>query len=410
VPSASRLPGALRHRNFQLFISGQFISLSGTWMQTLALGWLVLQLTNSAFKVGLVAALGSLPILFFTLYGGVVADRVNKRPALVLLQSLMLLEALTIATLTHWGWVTVSWVMALAALLGTLSAFEVPIRQAFIVDMVGTDDLMNAIALNASVFNLTRILGPALAGVMIAAVGLAACFYFNAASYLAVIVGLLLMRFPGQAPRPAGHASTVGFGAGLQYAKGDAGARRLLLQTALFSVFGFSFIPMLPVLARDVLNSNAAGYGGLMSSVGLGATVGGLAMAAAGHRFRRTLLLRSSGVLFGFAVIGVGLVPRYWAAALLLAIAGCTMVLNNVVTNTFLQTTTPDSLRGRIMGYYSLMVLGMAPLGAFQAGFVSEHWGVRTALMVGGAFCLLGTLRLGWRVGEEEMSRVRVTA
>jgi len=174
VPSASRLPGALRHRNFRLFISGQLISLSGTWMQTVALGWLVLQLTNSAFKVGLVASLGSLPILLFTLYGGVIADRVNKRPALVLLQSLMLLEALTIATLTQWGWVTVSWVMALAVLLGTLSAFEVPIRQAFIVDMVGTDDLMNAIALNASAFNLTRILGPALAGVIIAAVGLAA--------------------------------------------------------------------------------------------------------------------------------------------------------------------------------------------------------------------------------------------
>jgi MFS family permease len=287
-------------------------------------------------------------------------------------------------------------------MLGTLSAFEVPIRQAFVIEMVGPADLMNAIALNASVFNSTRIVGPALAGVLIAGLGLAACFFVNAGSYLAVIIGLLLMRFPAEGVRPAPERERGDFREGLRYAWGEPNARRLLLQTAAFSIFGFSFLVMLPVFARQDLHTNAAGYGGLMSAVGLGASVGALAMAVSGHRVRRTVILRIGGVVFGLSLGAVGLVPRYWPAATLLAVAGCSMILSNVVTNTFLQTATPDPLRGRIMGFYSFMVLGLAPLGAFQAGWVSEHLGVRTSLILGGAMCLVGTLRLGWRVRGEE--------
>ena len=190
---------ALKHRNFRLFLTGQFISLCGTWMQTIAQGWLVLHLTNSAFAVGLVTALGSLPILLFTLYGGVIADRVNKRRFIMVLQSLMLLEALTLGVLTALDLITVEWVMGLAVFFGFLTAFEVPARQAFVAEIVDRDDLMNAIALGSSAFNLARVIGPALAGVLIATLGLPACFFANAVSYLAVIVSLTRMQVPDTA-------------------------------------------------------------------------------------------------------------------------------------------------------------------------------------------------------------------
>ncbi len=204
---ASSVFSALRHRDFRLFLGGQLVSQCGTWVQTVARGWLVLQLTDSAFAVGLVTALGSLPILLFTLYGGVVADRVDKRRFVIVLQSLMLLEALALAVLTHQGWITVHLVMALAAFYGLLSAFEVPARQALVSEIVGRDDLMNAIALNSSAFNVARVIGPSIAGGLIATVGLAACFYLNAASYLAVVAGLVLMRV--ERPAAAGEGARV---------------------------------------------------------------------------------------------------------------------------------------------------------------------------------------------------------
>lgn len=385
---------ALRHRNFRLFFIGQFVSLAGTWMQVVAVGWLVLDLTGSAFAVGLTSALGSLPILLFTLWGGVLADRVRRRRALVLLQSLMLLDALALGILTVTGQVTVHWVMALAAIHGTSSAFEVPIRQTFIVDMVGRDALMNAIALNSSNFNLTRIVGPAVAGAVIATLGVAPCFFLNAASFLAVLSSLAFMR-GGDAPRtPSGEAAAT-FREGARYALGEPGPRALLALTAVYSVFGASFITMLPVYARDVLAMGATGYGGLMTAVGVGASTGALAMAAIGHRFPRSTVIRGAGLLFGVAIAVAGLIRAWWLSAALFAIAGCAMVLINVSANTELQTRAPDSLRGRVMGFYSLMVLGMAPFGSLQAGWVAEHYGVPAALVVGAVICVLAVLRLG---------------
>jgi MFS family permease len=396
VPT-SNLFTALRHRNFRLFFAGQFISLCGTWMQTVAQGWLVLQLTNSAFKVGLVSTLGSLPILAFTLYGGVLADRVNKHRGIILFQSLMMCEALTLGVLTATGRVTVAWVMALAVFLGTLSAFEVPFRQSFVIEMVGREDLLNAIALNSSVFNLSRIIGPVIAATLIAAVGLAACFFANAASFLAVIIAFLSMRgvISGGSQRQIDDQGS--FREGVRYAMGEPVPRALLLLTATFSVFGFSFLAMLPVYARNVLGVGATGYGGLMSAVGIGASVGALAMAALGHRARGSSLIRVGGLLFSTALALVALVSQYWIAALLLGLAGCSMILNNVMTNSLLQTRAPDALRGRVMGFYSLMVLGMAPFGSLQAGWISEHLGVRTSLALGGAVCATATLFLGLR-------------
>ena len=243
---------ALRHRNYRLFLFGQFVSLCGTLMQQVALGWLVLELTNSPFAVGLVTALGSLPILLLTLYGGVVADRVDKRRFVVLLQSLMLLEALILAILTAFHWVTVHWIMGLAAFAGLVSAFEVPTRQAMVIDLVEREDLMNAIALNSSAFNVARVIGPALAGALIAAAGLAACFFANAISYVAVLIALLAMKTEA----PEGGARTNAIAAmkeGFRYVLDNRWPRALVVLIAGFAVFGFPFMIMAPVFARDVL-------------------------------------------------------------------------------------------------------------------------------------------------------------
>ncbi len=389
---------ALRHRDYRLFIFGQFVSLCGTWIQTVAQGWLVLQLTDSAFKVGLVTTLGTLPILLFTLYGGVVADRVDKRRRVLLLQCGMLLEALTLGILTYLGHITVEWVMGLAVFFGLLSAFEVPTRQSLIAEIVDREDLMNAIALNSSAFNLARVVGPAIAGLLISTVGLSACFFANAASYLAVIIGLVSMRVRRDALPPAVPALSA-LMEGVRYVFGNPWPRALIGIIATFSVFGFSFMTMMPVFARDALGLDAAGYGALVSTVGIGAATGAIGMAGLGGQARRARLVMGSSVLFGVLLASAALAPNFPLALLLFTLTGCTMALNGILANTMLQLQAPDHLRGRVMGFYSFTVLGMGPLGALQAGWVSEHFGVRTSLALGGAVCLVVALSVGWAMG-----------
>jgi MFS family permease len=401
VPLPRETFGALRHRNFRLFLAGQFVSLTGTWMQTVAQGWLVLKLTNSAFQVGLVTTLGTLPVLLFTLYGGVVADRVNKRRFVLALQGCMLLQALALALLTQSGQVTVVWVMVLASLFGTLGAFEIPARQAFLAEMVGRDDLMNAIALNSSVFNVTRVIGPAIAGILIATVGIAACFFLNAVSYVAVLVMLGSMRPPYAGARTTTEG-TAGFGEGLRYILGRVQPRALAIQTTVFSIFGFSFATMLPVYADRVLHTGASGYGALMSGVGIGAAGSALFLAGFGHRLDRDRAVYATGALFGLTLIAAGLAGQFAVAFVLLTLAGCTWAMNAILTNTLLQTTSPDFLRGRVMGFYSFMVVGMAPFGSLQAGWVSEHWGVGFAIAMGGLVCLLTALAVGRLAGGSQ--------
>lgn len=388
---------ALKHRNFRLFITGQFISLCGTWMQVIARGWLVLQLTNSAFAVGLVTALGSLPILLFTLYGGVIADRVNKRRFILLLQSLMLVEALTLAILTVTDLITVHWVMGLAVFYGLLSAFEVPTRQSFLAEIVEREDLMNAIALNSSAFNLARVAGPAIAAGLIATVGLAACFFANAASYLAVLAGLVLME-PGRAPAPEGESALAALRQGFGFVFGNPWARALIVLIATFSVFGFSFLPLMPVFARDVLKVSASGYGALVAAVGVGAAAAAFFLAGFGHRVRRSRLVLGSSLLFGILLLAASLAPEFWSALFLFTLTGCVMALNGISANTMLQSEAPDALRGRVMGFYSFVVLGLAPFGSFQAGWIAEHLGVRVAFAVGALICLTAAAAVAWRM------------
>jgi MFS family permease len=394
-PSRPPAPfSSLKQRNFRLFITGQFISLCGTWIQGVAQGWLVYQLSDSAFQVGLVSTLGSLPILLFTLYGGVVADRVRKHRFILMLNWLMLVPVLAAGLLVHLGLISVPILMGLAVIVGTVSAFEVPVRQAFVVEIAGKDNLMNAIALNSSIFNLSRIIGPAIAAVLITAFGVAACFYVNAASYLAVIIGLRMMRVT---TTDAGLRGGLGsFAEGMQFVLGQPWPRALVILTGTLSIFGFAFIPLLPVFAHDALGVEAAGYGGLLSAIGVGALGAALFVAGFGHRLKRQQTILVAGVLFGVTLTIGAFVGSYWIAVALLLVAGTSMVLNNVLTNTLLQTSAPDHLRGRVMGVYSFLILGLSPFGSLQAGYVAEHLGVRTAYATGGIVCAVVALGLAW--------------
>jgi MFS family permease len=367
-------------------------------MQVVAQGWLVVQLSPRPLLVGVVAMLESLPILHFTLYGGVLADRVPRRKALLLLQSLMLIESLILAILTAFDLITLPLLMVLAFSLGTFAAFEVPIRQAFLMEMVERPDVMNAIAINSLVFNSSRIVGPLIAAALIAAIGLKACFFANSLSYLAVLVALFKMRPSAAGAGPREPRRDRDLAGGLAYLRGAELPRTLLILTGAFSVFGFSFVTMLPVYARDVLHASATGYSALMSALGVGAASGALSMAAISGERKSAGLIRWAGLVFGGSLACLALVAHFPTALLLLAIAGAGMILNNVMTNTLLQTRTPDYLRGRVMGFYSLVVLGFAPVGNLLVGWVAEISGVAVAVGLGGVVCmavtLLGTGRL----------------
>jgi len=403
APAPAPLPrfGALSHRNFRLFFFGQGISLVGTWMQNIAEGWLVLTLTNSPFYVGLVSALSSLGVLLFTLYAGILADRTDKRRTILICQLLFMTEAFIIAVLVWTHVITVWQVMVFATVLGIASAFDIPTRQSFLVELVGKDDLMNGIALNSSAFNAARVVGPAVAGALIGLVGIAWCYFLNGLSYIAVIVGLLMIKLPRFEPRPSPGSAWSGFREVLQFLGADRRLRTLVLLTATLSIFGFPYITMMPVFARNVLHRGAGGYGILTSSVGIGAMLGALGVAMLGRSIvhkGRTMLL--GGISFGVLLVLFSASRSLGLSMALLALAGCAMIVNNSLTNTLLQTAVPDHLRGRVMGFYSFVFVGLAPFGAFLVGLVAEHYGAPVAVGAGGVLVTLGVVGAAWRVPE----------
>lgn len=373
---------ALRHRNFRLYWFGQAFSLTGTWMQTVAQGWLVYSLTNSPFALGLVGFAASLPILLFSLFGGVVADRFPKRDLLLMTQMAAMLQALILATLTVTGLIQVWQIVVLALLLGTVHAFDTPARQAFVIELVGKEDLMNAIALNSSVFNATRIIGPAMAGVLIAVIGEAGAFYINAASFLATIAGLLLMRL-----KPVNHSNSEtvwkNLVEGLRYIKQTPMVRTLLSVIGVSSLFGMSSIALLPVFARDILQVGPTGLGFLTAAIGAGALTGALSLASLGTFPRKGLLLSIGNLLFPAMLIGLALSRSFGLSLLFLMGGGWGLITQNALTNTLLQTSVPDHLRGRVMSVYALMFLGLMPIGNLQAGVLAEQLGAPFAVMLG---------------------------
>ena len=291
-------------------------------------------------------ALRSAGVLVFTLYAGVVVDRVDKRRLIVWTQVLQMIEALALALLV-WTKSTTTWqVMVLAALFGIVSAFDIPARQAFLVELVGRDNLMNAIALNSSMFNAARIVGPAVAGVLIGATGVGMCFFLNGVSYIAVLAGLFAIRLPAFVPRAVQSSAWVGIREGVAFIRSDVRVFTIVILVAVFSVFGFPFLVLMPVVARDVVHTDARGYGLLMAAVGVGAMLGALALALAGRRVKQGRALLQSGAAFSVLLVGFAVARSFGVALALLALAGCAMIITTALANTMLQTLVPDALRG----------------------------------------------------------------
>ena len=380
---------ALRHADFRRFLTGQGISLVGTWMQSIAQGWLVLELTGSAFAVGITATLATLPVLFFTLYGGVVADRVDRRRFIMFLQAVMLVEAAVMAGLTLTHYITVEWIWGLAVLFGIATAFEVPTRQAFLVELVPPEDLISAAAINSTTYNLARVIGPAIAGVVVAAAGSGAAFAVNAASYAAVLIGLSRIQ-KVHVPRPPVEGPSIF--TGIHFIDARPTLRSMTILMMLLTVFAGSFVPMLPVYAKEVLLTGASGYGALTSAVGVGAVFGAIMIGATGHRYARGRVTVVAASILATLVIGLALVHSFPVALVLLAGAGAAMACQGIATATGLQLAATSDLRGRVMAVYSFVVLGLAPIGAFEAGWIAEHFGVAWSIGINGAVCLLGTL------------------
>ncbi len=403
--SAGALPpggafAALRHRDFRIFYWGQIISLTGTWMQSTAQGWLVLELTDSELMLGIVTATASLPVLLFTLYAGVLADRADKRTIILVAQCASLVLALILAILTDTRAITIGWILLLVFLLGTANAFEIPTRQSFFVDLVGKTDLTNAIALNSSAFNLTRIIGPAIAGILIGAVGIAASFYLNALSYVAVIIGLLMIKRPKAPPAPRDASTLEKLREGLAFISDDRLARTLVLMVAATSIFALPYAMLLPVFARDVLGVGATGLGLMLSASGAGALAGGIALAATARAARRGPVLLASAAIFCLMVGGFTFSRSFPLSLVLLAGAGFSLIPFTASVNALLQSIVPDGLRGRVMSVYVFMFLGMTPIGSLQAGFLARWIGAPHAVALSVSLLLIVVGVVALRVPE----------
>jgi len=383
---------ALRHRNFRLFLGGQVISLAGTWMQQVALSWLVYRLTRSPFLLGLVGFAGQLPSLLLAPLAGVWADRADRRRIVIGTQVLAMVQALVLSALVLTGRVTVAHILVLSVFLGLVNGVDVPTRQAFLVEMVrGRDDLANAIALNSSVFNAARLVGPAVAGFMIGLVGEGVVFLLNGLSYIAVIAALVAMRIdprpPGSQPRQPVLRELK---EGVRYAFGFAPIRSLLLLIGLVSLMGVPFTVLMPVFATDVLHGGAHTLGLLMSSLGLGALGGALLLAA--RRSVRGLgrVILAAVILFGLSLVGFGLSRNEWLSMALLVVAGLGMMVHMASSNTILQTIVDEDKRGRVMSFYAMAFMGSVPLGSLLSGALAARIGAPATVILGGIACLLG--------------------
>jgi len=390
---------ALRHRNYRLFYSGQTISLTGSWMQSLAFSWLVLVLTNSAFYLGLVGALQTLPVLLFSLLGGVVADHTSKLRLLFITQTALMLLALVLGVLVEVKVIQVWMLCVLVFLSGTAMAFDIPVRQSFIVDLVGKRDLPNAIALNSTLFNATRFLGPALGGVVIAWVGMANCFFLNAASFLAVLLALILIKLPRAETAPWKPVLRA-WRELLDHLLERRELKLVLILMAAVSVFAMPYFVLLPLLARDTLGVGPGGFGLLMAMSGLGAFVGGLTLARRLQRRPPMPSFLAGQGLFLLGLMGLGLCRNYYAALGFIALSGFGMVTQLSTGNSLMQLNVPDALRGRIMSLFGLIVMGFAPVGSLVYGGVAHFIGAGPTIAGGALIAALVAGCVFWRNRE----------
>jgi len=388
------------HRNFRLFWTGQTVSLIGTWMQQVGVGWLALDITNSAFMVGLVSAAGSFPVLLLSLYGGVLADRRSKLRIVIICQALLLVEAAALWWFTWAGRIDIGWLLALTTVGGVISAFEIPARQAMIVELVSREDLVDAIALNSGGFNLARIVGPSIAAIVLGKFGVAWCFAINALSYFAVLASLGRIRLPRWTPVQHLVSPAEQLKQGLNYIRSSRSVSGLMGVIAVYSIFGFQYLTMMPVVARDVLRTGAGGYGLLLTFVGIGALTGALSLAGLGARIRRGRLFNATAYAFAGLTMLFSLMRSVHLAAFVLLFLGLTMLINGALANGILQSVVPDELRGRVMATYVFVYVGFTPIGSFIAGAMSRFIGVQWAIFSGGVIMLAYSLWAFWKFPE----------
>lgn len=386
---------ALRHRNFQLFFSGQMISLTGTWMQSVAQAWLVYNMTKSPLLLGTVGFASQIPVFLLSPFGGITADRVNRHRLLIGTQTCSMVLAGVLAWLTLSGHILVWQIFLLAGLLGVVNAFDIPVRQSFLVDMVGKEDLMNAIALNSSMFNGARVIGPAVAGILVAKIGEGWCFAANSVSYIAVIVGLLLMKVQSR-QRSIKSSPVEDIVEGFRWVSKTKIIRALLLLIGLASLVGTPYTVLMPVFADKILHGGARGLGILMGATGVGALFGALTLAAKNgiKGLGRWVAITCAGL--GVSLFCFSFSTSFWLSAFLLMPVGYSMMLQMGCCNTLIQTMVPDHLRGRVMSVYSMMYMGMAPFGAFFGGAMAHRFGAPITVAIGGIACVTGSF-LFWR-------------
>jgi MFS family permease len=385
---------ALRHRNFQLFFGGQIISLTGTWMQSVAQAWLVYSITKSSFLLGAVGFASQIPVFLLAPLGGAAADRVNRHRLIIATQTASMVLAGILAWLTLSHRVQVPHIFVLAALLGVVNAFDIPGRQSFLIDMVGKEDLMNAIALNSSIFNGARVVGPAMAGILVARIGEGWCFALNAVSYVAVIVGLILMTV--HCERRVSKNSPLGdIVEGFRWVNHVKVIRALLLLIGLVSLVGMPYTVLMPVFADQILHGGARGLGILMGATGVGALLGALTLASKTGVSGLGRWVAIACGSFGVSVILFSFSRYFWLSVLLLLPAGFSMMLQMACSNTLIQTMVPDQLRGRVMALYSMMFMGMAPFGALFGGALAHRVGAPLTIAIGGVACISGAIWFG---------------
>ncbi len=381
---------ALRHADFRLFWTGNFVSNIGSWMQNVAQGWLVLQLTNSPFWLGLVGFAQQVPALIFSLLGGVIADRASRRKLLLATQTTMMLLALALGVLLSLHWITVRQIVVIAVVAGTTMALNAPTYQAALRDLVPEEDTLNSIALNSIQFNMSRVVGPSLAGFAIAGLSLAACFYLNALSYVPLLFVIWRVRFPARQSRER-NSLREELAEGFRYVWTHRPILVLVLLVAMVSMFGLPYLVMMPAFARDVLKVGAKGLGYLVAAAGAGALLGGIRLATMKPQRRRGPVVLGAALVFHASIFLFCFSRLPALSALLLAFVGGAMVSSVTTVNSLIQTLVPDAIRGRVLSMHTMAFLGFTPLGSLLVGALAEHWGAPNALALSSGFALLLT-------------------
>jgi MFS family permease len=379
---------ALQYRNFQLFFAGQLISLCGTWMQNLAQGWLVYRITGSLVLLGGIGFSGQIPLFLLSPIAGIVADRYSRRRVVIATQTASMLLAFALAALTLSNTVKVWHIFLLSAALGVVNAFDIPARQSFIVEMVGRADLMNAIALNSSMFNASRIVGPAIAGLLIAVIGEGWCFFANGASYIAVIAGLLMMRVAPFQPAPREGSPVKNIIEGFRFVIQNPPVHYLLALLGVVSLAGTPFSVLMPAFADRILHGGPKALGWLMGSTGVGALAAALILAGRQHLAGLGRWAAMAATAFSLWLIAFSLSHTFWLSIAILAPVGFSMMIQMGATNTLIQSMVPDRLRGRVMSIYAMTMMGMSPFGSLCVGYVADHLGAPRAVAIGGGICL----------------------